>query len=157
MKLKATQPFFLSVFIIALASALWIWFGLSFIGIKGLVGSWSVAHGSLFYQALFYLVSLPLCAWAIHKRWIPGLLLLSLILLSWLTFVWQHWSKFFYPPPMASLPKYYAMFPNWYLIPPSAERYVPDGYHVVLHGLIIGCLLLCGLAILMQIVRLFRK
>jgi hypothetical protein len=119
---------------LALLLALTLWYSLTFIGVSGLVSPWHVSDGVWFYLAAALGIGLLVGAYALWKRYSWGDWQLLFLLAMWLSLQFQsHWRPFFFPPSAEQVQGYYANFPFWYLLPKSEVRVVPDGYHTIMH------------------------
>lgn len=127
------------------------WFGLSFLGVPGLVTPWTVAYGVWFYVAIALAIGLVVGAWALWRGWDWGEWQLLSLLGVWVYVQYVgHWQRFFVPPSPQIVQRYYDAFETWYLIPKQSDRVVPDGYHTVMHLLMI-------VLVIMLVLRVIRR
>jgi hypothetical protein len=119
-----------------------VWFALAFVGIDGLINPWQLHHGAWFWIAASLEVSAVMLV-ALYMKSVFWAKFMGLsVSLGWLTVqFFGHWQYFFTKPSGEYLEKYYGTFDTWYLIGPLADRIIPDGYHLILHVLLLFCLM----------------
>ena len=140
-------------FAILLLVSLTLWYGLSFLGVPGLVGSWRITDGLWFYLAAALAVGLVVGIYALLRSEDWGDWLLMFLLGGWIYIQYlSHWRRFFIPPSLERVQQYYSSFPYWYLIPKLSTRVVPDGYHAILHVLILTLFIV----VLVRVIRQLR-
>ncbi len=139
------------VAVLVVLLVLTVWFGLTFMGVPGLVSPWHVSDGIWFYLAVALAIGLVIGAYALWRGWDWGEWQLLSVLGVWVYIQYVgHWQRFFTPPSPQGVQRYYDAFPNWYLIPKQNDRVVPDGYHTVMH-------LLMVVLVIMLVLRIIKR
>ncbi len=139
------------VVVLAVLLFLTVWYGLSFIGVPGLVSPWNSSYGIWLYVALALAVGLIVGTYALWRGWDWSEWQLLSVLGAWVYVQYvAHWRRFFTPPSPEIVQRYYEAFPTWYLIPRQSDRVVPDGYHVIMHLLMI-------ILVVMLVLRVIRR
>lgn len=139
--------------VISLA-ALTAWYTLSFIGIPGVIESWFVEDTLWVLIAISIWLPLVVGLWSYIKGHTYTDFMIAGVTALWAFMAYQgHWQWFFTKPSSEKLASYYAFFDTWYLLPKPSDRIVPDGYHTILHALILLTLIL----VIMRLVARLRR
>lgn len=138
---------------IGLLALLMAWFGLVLIGVPGLVGAPEQAE-----YALYLLWMLPMIAalfgYVRGHKYADWLLLVFFLIWGYLQYD-SHWRWVLTGASARQIAGYYRTFSGyWRIIPASDTMIYPDGFHMVLHALIVVNL---GAVLTRLICRLKKK
>ncbi len=129
--------------IVLTLTALTIWYTLSFIGIPGVIETWFVEEMIWILVAFSIWAPLVVGLWSYIKGHNYTDFMVAGVTALWAFMAYQgHWQWFFTKPSAEKIASYYAFFDTWYLLPKQSDRIVPDGYHAILHALILLTLIL---------------